>query len=147
MKKYLIGSCLCVALLAAGSRPVLADYEAGLRAYKQGDYTRAFQEFSSDGSASSQFILSLMYQKGDGTRQDRKASLALLRSAAEKGLDVAQASLGLIYLEGAGVKADEKTGLEWLAKAAAQGLAEAQSALEMAGLEHPTLIGTQLASK
>jgi len=146
MKNYLIGSCLCLALLAAGSRPALADYDAGLRAYKQGDYARAFKEFSNDGSAASQFILSLMYQKGDGTRRDKKASLALLRSAAEKGLDVAQASLGLMYLEGAGVQANEREGLEWLSRAADQGLAEAQSALRMAGLDHLARRKTHLAS-
>lgn len=147
MKRYLIGSFLCAALLAAGAHPALADHEAGLRAYKKGDYTLAFKEFSQDGSAASQFILSLMYQKGDGTRQDLEASLALLHSAAEKGLDVAQASLGLMYLEGAGVKANENEGLKWLARAADQGLAEAKSALTLAGLDYPALGTTQLASK
>lgn len=131
MKWFLIISCMLIADLAATSLPAHADYTVGLQSYRQGNYFRAFREFEADNSASAHFYLSLMYEKGDGTPQDRAAALAHLRKAAEQGLDVAQASLGFLYLDGLGVKEDRQEGLKWLSKAAAQGLPEATAALKV----------------
>lgn len=139
MKNFLLSSCLLVALVAATPLPARADFAAGLESYRHGDYGRALKEFKADGGPQAQFYLSMMYEKGEGTRQDREASLAYLRKAAEEGLDVAQAALGLLYLEGSGVQADEQEGLTWLRKAAAQGLPEAKAILKLSETMQTTM--------
>lgn len=121
--------CFCTSLLTTSV--AFADLSTGIRSYRGGDYATAFKEFTNDGSADAHFYLSMMYENGSGVRQDRQQSLAFLRSAAEKGLDVAQADLGMRYLDGVGVKADEEEGMKWLRSAADQGLAEAQAVLQM----------------
>ena len=131
MKTVIAAMILCISVLIVGRQPAAADYEAGVKYYQQGNYVAALEEFRADGSAQSKFYLSLMYEKGDGIPQNRKMSLAMLRMAAEEGLDVAQASLGMIYFEGLGVPADEREGIMWLRKAAAQGLAEAEQMMRV----------------
>lgn len=130
MKAHLLGTCLSIAVFMASSLPALADWELGLSSYRQGDFATALKEFKDDGSAESNFYLSIMYEKGEGTAQDREKALVSLQTAAEKGLDVAQADLGLIYLEGKGVPKNEERALKWLRKAADQGLPEAQMAMQ-----------------
>lgn len=133
MKKHLAASALLVILSAAAS-PALADFATGMQSFRQGDYQGALREFTSDDSAESKYYLSMMLERGYGTGQNRSRSLELLKAAAERGLDVAQADLGLLYLEGRGVPRDEREGMKWLELAAAQGLVEAQGALRMAAL-------------
>jgi TPR repeat protein len=130
MKRHLIGTCLSMAVLFTSSLPALADWEVGLSSYRHGDFATALKEFQNDGSAESNFYLSIMYEMGQGTAQDREKALELLQTAAEKGLDVAQADLGLIYLEGKGVPKDEERAFKWLRKAADQGLPEARMAMQ-----------------
>jgi len=137
MKALIAGTALCISLLATNVLPAAAGYEAGVNYYRQGKYTEAIDEFRADGSAQSIFYLSLMYEMGDGTPQNREHSLAMLQLAAEKGLDVAQASLGMMYLEGRGVEADEQKGFMWLSKAARQGLEEAEQALRLPASAQP----------
>ncbi len=132
MKRYANGMIIGLALCAVTSLPAFAGYDAGVRAYRQGDYATAMREFKADDGASAKFYLSLMYDKGDGVPQDREKSVALLRAAAEQGLDVAQANLGLMYCTGYIVKQDMAEGLKWLRKAAEQGVEEAQTVLMLA---------------
>lgn len=134
MKKHSIRTFLCISLCAAMVIPALADYDAAMKAYRQRDYATALREFKADESAQAKFQLSLMYDKGEGVPQDRKASIECLRMAAEQGLDVAQANLGIMYCAGMGVKQDMEEGIKWLRKAAEQGLPEAQIAVRIAGL-------------
>ena len=131
MKRSLIVMSLCLSLCAMAVS-AMADFNAGLQAYRQGDYAAALREFRADDSAQSKYYLSQMYDKGDGVAQDRVKSVEWLAKAAEQGLDVAQANLGLMYCAGYMVKQDTAEGMKWLAKAAAQGLEEAQTVLVLA---------------
>ena len=132
MKRLCCGTFLCLALCALLAAPALAGYDAGLKAYRSGDYSTALIEFRADNSAQAKYHLSLMYDKGDGVAQDRAKSLEWLRRSAEQGLDVAQANLGIMYCQGFQVRPDMAEGLKWLRRAAEQGLEEAQSVIMMA---------------
>lgn len=132
MKSYVTRTFLCISLCAVMSMPAWADFEAGFRAHRQGDFVTALREFKADESAQAKFYLSLMYERGDGVPQNREESLKWLRMAAERGLDVAQANLGIMYCEGMGVRRDMAEGMKWLRRAAEQGLPEAQSVLRTA---------------
>ncbi len=132
MKRSLIVLSLCLSLCAAMAAPAMADFNAGLSAYRQGDFAAALREFKVDGNAQANFYLSVMYEKGEGVTQDRAESVQWLTRAAEQGLDVAQANLGLMYCAGYIVKKDTAEGLKWLARAAAQGLEEARTVLLLA---------------
>lgn len=132
MKRHVIGTFLCISLGAGLAMPAWADFDAGVKAYRQGEYATALREFKADKSPQATFYLSLMYGKGAGVRQSMEESVALLRKAAEQGLDVAQANLGIMYIEGQGVNQDTEEGLKWLRKSAGQGLVEAQMVLELA---------------
>lgn len=130
MRRHLASACLSITVLIAGSLPALANWEAGLTSYQQGDFASAIREFKDDDSAQSKFYLSMMYEKGEGTSQDRNKSVEMLQAAAEQGLDVAQADLGLLYLEGKGVPRNEDESIKWMIKAAFQGLAEARMVMQ-----------------
>ncbi len=132
MKRSLIVLSLCLSLCAATAASALAGFNAGLSAYRQGDFAAALREFKADGGAQANFYLSVMYDKGEGVAQNRDKSVEMLTRAAEQGLDVAQANLGLMYCAGYIVKKDAAEGLKWLTKAAAQGLEEAQTVLLLA---------------
>jgi len=61
---------LVVVLVAA---PAWADFKAGEEAYDRGDYATALTEFrpvAQQGDADAQFILGVMYSKGQGVPQD-----------------------------------------------------------------------------
>ena len=52
---------------------VLADYQAGVDAFAQGDYATAYREFlplAEQEDADAQFNLGVMYYKGEGVLQD-----------------------------------------------------------------------------
>ena len=132
MKRCLIAMSICFSLCTGVVMPASADYNAGIKAYRHGDYGAALREFNTDNSAQAKFYLSLMYDKGDGVVQDREKSVEWLTKAAEQGLDVAQANLGIMYCAGYLVRQDMAEGLKWLRKAAEQGLEEAQTVIMLA---------------
>jgi uncharacterized protein len=132
MKRLCYRTFLGLALCAVLAAPAMAGYDAGLKAYRSGDYATALIEFRADNSAQAKYHLSIMYDKGDGIAQDRAKSVEWLRRAAEQGLDVAQANLGIMYCQGYLVRQDMAEGLKWLRRAAEQGLEEAQSVIMMA---------------
>ncbi len=62
-----------VGLVSMLATPVLAGFQAGLDAYKRGDYATALKEWrpsAVQGDASAQYNLGWMYRKGQGVQQD-----------------------------------------------------------------------------
>ena len=96
-----------VALALAFAAPVAAqDIDAGLEAYKRGDYAAALREFrplAEQGDAEAQHHLGAMYRDGQGVRRDYTEAAKWLRRAADQGLVYAQVILGLMYDFGKGV--------------------------------------------
>ena len=109
-----------------------ADFDAGVEAYKLGDYATAlpiFRQLADQGNAFAQYNLGLMYTRGEGVPQDYKEAVKWYRKAADQGQAKAQVSLGFMYLDGNGVTQDYAVAARWFRKAADQGNALAQARL------------------
>lgn len=94
------------------------------RAYRHGDYSatvKRLRYLAEEGEPRAQFDLGLMYDKGQGVRQDDQEALRWYRMAAEQGEPRAQYNLGLMYANGQGVAQDYVEAFFWINLAAAQG--------------------------
>lgn len=103
--------------LALLSVPLFADTAAGLEAFRNGDYQKAFREWKAaadQGQADAQFDLAVLYAKGLGVPRDMTEAVRWYHSAAEKGNVQAAFSLGQLYSRGWGVPRDEADALRWL---------------------------------
>ena len=76
-----------------------------------------------------QYNLGVMYDNGQGVKQDHREAVAWYRKAAAQGDAQAQFNLGNMCRKGQGVKQNRKEAVEWYRKAAEQGFAEAQNNL------------------
>lgn len=125
MKLY---STLAVAVCIAGMgiTPVLADYNAGLKAYQKKDYATALKEFKADKDKNSYYNLGVMYFKGQGVKADHLRGVEWFKKAAEMGHVNAQFILGTLYDQGGDVVQDRAVAAKWYRKAAEQGHAQAQ---------------------
>lgn len=120
---------LCAALGAAAVR---ADYQAGLDAYRRGDFAAARSEWGqvvrqtpeAVGPAvyrESLYALAMLYWRGEGVPQDFAVAAVWLKQAAEMNHAGAQNKLGYLYSTGLGVPQDLRTAEKWLRRAAEQG--------------------------
>jgi uncharacterized protein len=123
--KRLLGIWAVVSALMMGSATVvLADYEAGLKAYDAGDHATALREWrplAGSGDADAQYNLGQMYRNGQGVAQDYKEAVKWYRKAAEQGILKAQVRLGSMSEFGQGTVKDYKKAVEWYRKAATKG--------------------------
>jgi uncharacterized protein len=118
----LVPNLLMFAALLAS--PALADFEAGLDAYKKGDYVTAAKEWrplADDGSAAAQLNIGLLYLDGKGVPQDYGEAVTWLRRSAEQDNTEAQHDLGALYGTGLGVKRDYVQAYKWMNICAAKG--------------------------
>ena len=88
--------------------------------------SRETLQLAERGNAQAQFNLGMMYENGQGVRQDDAEAVKWYRLAAEQGFAQAQSNLGVMYDNGQGVRQDYAEALRWYRKAAEQGVAEAQ---------------------
>ena len=120
---------LVLVFLAWFVTPAIADFDAGMTAYKRGDFATAFRELkplAEDGVPRAQFYLGVMYAKRQGVPQDYTEAVRWYRLAADQGEAFAQADLGVMYAKGQGVPQDYTKAVRWYRLAAAQGIAAAQ---------------------
>ncbi len=106
------------------SAPACTDYEAGEKAYKQGDYAtelKKLRPLAEQGDANAQYNLGVMYDRGRGVPRDYAEAARWHRLAAEQGHAGAQTVLGVMYEYGEGVPQDDVQARMWLNLAAAQG--------------------------
>ena len=114
----------------------MADFAAGLEAYKRGDYATAMREWRplvEQGDAESQANLGSMYANGQGVTKDDAEAVKWWRMAAEQGHAIARNNLGSMYAFGYGVSKNEIEAIKWYRLAAEQEYATAQYNL---GLMH-----------
>ena len=78
------------------------------------------------GYAGAQVNLGLMYEQGQGVRQDYAQAVQWYRKAAEQGYAGAQVNLGLMYEQGQGVRQDYAQAVQWYRRAVEQGDTDAQ---------------------
>ena len=98
-------------------------------AYEKGDFKTAFpifEDLASKGNATAQYVLGIMYENGEGVKQDYIKAKEWYTKSANKGLAEAQYNLGGIYFNGKGVKQDYRQAIYWYKKAANQKHAQAQ---------------------
>ncbi len=109
-------------------------YEAEA-AYHRGDYATVLRElrpFAEQGNANGQYILGVMYEKGQGVPRDSTEAVKWFRKVAEQGHAKAQNNFGFMYQNGQGVPRDSAEAVKWYRKAAEQRHADAQVNLGVA---------------
>lgn len=127
---------LVLVFLAWLAAPANADFDAGVAAYKSGDYATALRKLrplAEQGNAEAQLNLGVMYAMGRGVPQDYQEAARWHRRAAEQGYAKAQRHLGLLYHKGIGVPQDYTEALRWYRLAAEQGR---DAALSLTGVQH-----------
>jgi len=120
---------LSIILLSLLSAPAYADFRDGLQAYRDSDYTAAFEAWlplAEDGDAKSQNNLGILYRKGRGVGKDSGQAFHWYESAAKQGFAKAQYNLALLYKRGDGVARDLTKSVKWYELAARNGYARAQ---------------------
>lgn len=105
--------------------------QAGLVAYRRGDYAAARQAYQQEQSADADFALGVMDYKGDGQPRDLQMARQHFLRAAQQGHAGAQYNLGLMYGSGEGVVRDLPEAARWYRLAADQGYVRAQYNLGM----------------
>ncbi len=114
-----------LALLLGAVTVGAADYEAGIKAYQQGQHGKAFRQFqplAEKGHAGAQLHLGMMYSKGWGT----KRYLVRYMRVARQGRICAQYNLGGMFNYYKGLPENQPQAIDWIRKAAENGFAEAQ---------------------
>ena len=102
--------------LSAPAGSALADIEAGMRAYANGDYATALRELTpvaENGNALAQFTIGFMYTNGRGVPQDDEEAFRWYLMAAEQQHADAQFQVGLAYATGSGASRNEPEAARW----------------------------------
>jgi TPR repeat protein len=108
------------------------DFEDGLAAYQQKDYTTALAKFRSaaqQGILGAADLVGTMYYEGLGVIQDYKVAYSWYDLAAKQGFALSQFSVAFMYYNGQGVAQNYKEALRWFHRAARQGNVRAQQSL------------------
>ncbi len=114
--RYFFKRSELLGVLFLAALPAFADTAAGLTAFKNKDYQRAYREWKAAadaGQAEAQFDLGVLYAQGLGVRRDLSQAASWYRKAAEQGNAEAQFALGQMYSRGWGVPRDEADALRW----------------------------------
>ncbi|HFB4418182.1 TPA: tetratricopeptide repeat protein [Neisseria gonorrhoeae] len=106
--KWLAAALIALGLNQAVWAGDVSDFRENLQAAEQ-------------GNAAAQFNLGVMYENGQGVRQDYVQAVQWYRKASEQGDVQAQYNLGLMYYDGRGVRQDLALAQEWLGKACQNG--------------------------
>ena len=107
----IIALLLASALLGGTAR---ANYEAGLRAYNEGDFATAMREYKADGSGRALYAIGQMHADGRGVkRADGREAARWYRKAAEQGYARAQYTLGMLAAVGKDVPPNKREAVRW----------------------------------
>ena len=98
--------------------------------FKRNSIKRLLQA-ADKGDVEAQFTLGVMYQEGDGVKQDYLEALTWFTKAADQNFPLACSKLGLFYNNGWGVSQDYAECIKWWRRAAELGLEIAQANLGM----------------
>src|SRR5687767_15101783 len=121
-----------VIVVAAGvfmsvtARPAI---DAGISAYRQGDYATAVREFSAAaerGEPAGLHLLASLYYQGHGVDRDLARAVELFSKAAEANYAPSLANLALMYSRGDGVARDLDRSMNYGRRAAEAGDLQSQ---------------------
>ena len=105
-----------------------ADFQQGVKAYQDGDYEAAFNEWlplADDGDPMGLYGLGILYHEGKGVSQDYDEALMLFEEAADFGNEFALNKLGVMHDNGQGVLTDYEIAWDYYMQAAEEGVTEA----------------------
>ena len=128
MRRLLLSVVACLVL----GVPALADYQAGMTAYRGGDFKTALSEFqvaAEAGDGEAQAALGIMYVRGEGVEKDLARAAEWLAKSAEQGHVRAQHLMGRLYHSGSLGERDVEKAVAWFEKAAEGGNIGAHLAL------------------
>lgn len=86
-------------------------------AYNEGKFDEIrepLEEMAARNEAGAQLLLGMMYEKGEGVKQDYGRAADLMTQAAENNLAIAQHRLAVMYHRGVGVPRDDARAMMWL---------------------------------
>ena len=133
MKRLTLAVWLAMgAVLAPPHGLARADFEAGVRAYDQGDVAAAiaaFRPLAEAGDATAAYNLGVIHSRGEAGEVDLEAAARWFRVAADMGAPAAQNRIGTMYFRGRGVPQDTQMAAVWIRRAAEQGDPNAQTNL------------------
>ncbi|WP_204966184.1 tetratricopeptide repeat protein [Megamonas hypermegale] len=81
------------------------------------------------GDSEAQYLLGIMYEKGNEIEQDYEEAVKWYKESAKQGNSEAQYKLGYMYQFGDGVRQDYEEAVRWYKESAEQGNSEAQNNL------------------
>jgi TPR repeat protein len=91
-----------------------------------GDLISAKRTIAYQGDTEAQYDLGVIYNNGEGIRQDYKKAMEWFRLAADQGYAPAQYNMGVMYAAGQGARQDFREAMKWSRLAADQGDSLAQ---------------------
>ncbi|MBL4721851.1 MAG: sel1 repeat family protein [Alphaproteobacteria bacterium] len=121
--------CAMVFAVHAFGAPNEREAQAALNAGNYTEAIRQFTRFASQGSATAQYSLGLIFSRGYGTPENFSTAANWYKKAADQAHVEAQFDLGALYLRGEGVPQDASQAAKWWRKAASAGDAFAQRSL------------------
>ncbi|KHK01769.1 hypothetical protein NY78_2857 [Desulfovibrio sp. TomC] len=124
-----VAAAFAVVVCLAQAGPARAGLEEGRAAWKDGEYSRAFEEFlplATAGDVTLQNQIAAMYYTGQGVPQDYAKAAEWFRKAAAAGSPEAQYCLGKLYYYGQGVPQNFEEAVKQLTDAALGGKGGAQ---------------------
>lgn len=104
------------------------DVSLGLTEFKQGRFAEALREWahaSDAGDSRGALYIGVLYDTGQGVRQDYGKALDWYRRAAEAGSPVGAFNVGVLYDSGLGVAQDPTEAATWYGRAADAGFGRA----------------------
>ncbi|MFP6712237.1 MAG: tetratricopeptide repeat protein, partial [Rhodospirillales bacterium] len=108
MKKLFTTLCLTIAVvLGSAGMSWSADFQKGFTAAQSGDFATALREWTplaEQGSATAQFNLGKLHQRGLGIPKDAKRAMYWFGLAASQGEASAMYEIGLIFDKGKGIE-------------------------------------------
>ncbi len=114
--RRLVASVVGAVVASAIAGLASADVKVAREAFRNGDFATALREYlphARDGDAAAQYGLGLMYQSGQGVRQDLAEAAKWYLLAADRGHFDAQMTIGQMYAGGLGVPKDAVRAHKW----------------------------------
>ena len=113
---------LAVLVTAWFAAPARADVSAGLADFRRGRFAEAYEALTAAaiaGDARAARYVGVMYDTGEGVRQDRREAVEWYRRAAALGDPVGMFNVAVSYDSGVGIGRDHRQAARWYARAAA----------------------------
>jgi len=129
MKSYQLVRCLALFLILVLNPVYAQDFNAGVDAYLDGDYEKAFEVWNplaTGGDAVAMFNIGVLYSQGLGVPEDLEQGVNWYRQSAIKGYAPAQFNLGVAFREGKGIRKSPEKASQWFRAAAEQDHRHAQ---------------------